>query len=92
MDDISNFGSLLKESWKIKKSLASKISNNEIDDLYNKAIKLGAQGGKILGAGGGGFLYLYADHELHEMIVNKLRLRKLNFNFENEGTQIIYNK
>lgn len=91
-NNLKNFGRLLHEGWNIKKSLSKKISNSEIDDKYNQAIKLGAEGGKILGAGGGGFLYLYAPKELHSIIASKLNFRRLEFNLESSGTSIIYNQ
>lgn len=91
-DSLKNFGSLLHEGWRIKKSLSKKISNSEIDKKYDMAIALGAEGGKILGAGGGGFLYLYAPKELHKTISKKLNLPILDFELESEGTSIIYNK
>ena len=56
---IDEFGYLLNESWKLKKSLSNKISNDKIDHLYNEGLKQGALGGKLLGAGGGGFFLLY---------------------------------
>jgi len=60
---LDEFGHLLHESWQVKKSLVSKISNPVIDDLYEKPRRAGAIGGKITGAGGGGFLLLYCPRE-----------------------------
>jgi len=90
-DDILRFGKLLDESWKLKKSLTSKISNTEIDNIYSEALKSGATGGKLLGAGGGGFMLLFVSPERKEKV--KRRLRKyleIDFAFENDGSQIIY--
>tara|TARA_Y100000310_G_scaffold345655_1_gene467786 strand:+ start:7824 stop:8630 length:807 start_codon:yes stop_codon:yes gene_type:complete len=88
---INDFGAVLHESWMIKKFLSSQISNDKIDLMYSKAIKNGATGGKILGAGSGGFLLLFAPPELH----NKVRLvlkdyLYVPFKFENTGSQIIF--
>ena len=57
--DLDNFGNLLHESWEFKKKLSNIVSNNHLDDLYKYAIKSGASGGKLLGAGGGGFFIFY---------------------------------
>lgn len=87
MDD---FGLLLNESWNLKKSLSTKVSNKEIDEYYEIGIKNGALGGKILGAGGGGFLLFYAPKEFHMNIKNKLNfLINIEFKFENNGSKIL---
>ncbi len=89
---LDDFGYLLHESWIKKKELSKHISSNFIDDIYNKGLKNGALGGKILGAGGGGFLLFYVD----EKLINKFK-KSLNnftiipFNFENKGSRIIFN-
>lgn len=89
--DLSNFGRLLHESWMIKRKLTNKITNNNIDEIYDKAIKAGALGGKLLGAGGGGFILFYAKPEKHEKIRKSLKdLLYVPFSFENIGSQIIY--
>jgi D-glycero-alpha-D-manno-heptose-7-phosphate kinase len=85
------FGKLLDESWKIKRGLDTKISTPMIDETYRIARASGAIGGKILGAGGGGFLLLYADPVAQRKI--KARLKKLlciPFRFENFGSQVIF--
>ena len=83
-------GSLLNESWKMKKSLSEQISNTLIDDAYEMGLKAGALGGKILGAGGGGFLLLYAEPEYHSEICKKLSpLPRVKFRFESSGSTII---
>jgi D-glycero-alpha-D-manno-heptose-7-phosphate kinase len=89
--DIVEFGNLLHESWMIKKELSSKISNPHIDGLYEKALKHGAIGGKLLGAGGGGFLLLFVRPENRDKAAAGLKdFLEVQFAFENEGSQIIY--
>jgi D-glycero-alpha-D-manno-heptose-7-phosphate kinase len=84
------FGILLDESWKIKKKLHSSITNSEIDFIYNKAKFNGAIGGKILGAGGGGFLLFYVPKEKKNFFIKKMDfLINVPFQFENFGSQII---
>ena len=90
---LDDFGRLLDESWKEKKGLSSHISNSNIDYIYNLAIKSGALGGKLLGAGGGGFFLFYVPKEKQ----NKFRklLKKtiiIPFNFTNEGSEIMFNR
>ncbi len=90
-NDLMSFGRLLHENWKLKRSLSDKISNPYIDRLYDRAIKGGALGGKLLGAGGGGFLLLFARPECHREIRAALgELLCVPFQFENLGSQIIY--
>jgi D-glycero-alpha-D-manno-heptose-7-phosphate kinase len=85
-------GELLHESWTLKKKLASKISNNEIDILYQSARDAGAIGGKITGAGGGGFLLLYCPPENQEDVRKALHcLQELTFRLEPDGTKVIFN-
>lgn len=85
------FGEILHENWVLKKNLTENISNTEIDDWYEKARKAGAIGGKILGAGAGGFLLFYAPQSTHEGIRNALfNLRQINVNFEPRGSSIIF--
>lgn len=91
--DINDFGLLLNEQWQIKKSLSSLITNSFIDDIYNKGIEAGAIGGKLLGAGAGGFIIFYAEKEHHKAIKNSLKeLLYVPFKFEKEGSVVIYNK
>ncbi|MCR4324868.1 MAG: kinase [Candidatus Curtissbacteria bacterium] len=88
---IEDFGRLLDESWAIKRSLTTKISNKVIDDLYLSAKEAGALGGKLLGAGGGGFMLLFVKPEEQEKVRAKLkRLLFVPFKFESNGSQIIY--
>ncbi len=87
--NLDDFGLLLNEGWMYKKSLSSLVSNNEVDDIYNIALKSGALGGKLLGAGGGGFILFYAPKENHINIINKLNhLIHVPFKFENLGSTV----
>lgn len=86
-----SFGEILHENWILKKSLANSISSREIDDWYSRAIKAGAKGGKILGAGAGGFLLFYAPPEKHRDIEYCLDgLRRVPVKFEKFGSQIVF--
>jgi len=73
----------------LKNSLAKGISNPKIDAMLVKIKKLGGVG-KSIGSGGGGFLLIYADPSKHELIKKKLKLKELEFEFESNGTQILY--
>jgi D-glycero-alpha-D-manno-heptose-7-phosphate kinase len=89
--DIDSFGKLLNESWEIKKTLSSKISNPEIDKIYDTAMGAGALGGKLLGAGGGGFMLFYVRPENHTRVKNALEnLTHIPFKFEGLGSHIIH--
>ncbi|CAN5742490.1 GHMP kinase [soil metagenome] len=89
---LDDFGQLLDQSWQLKKQLASKISNSAIDDLYNAARKAGALGGKITGAGGGGFLLLYCPTAQQDNVRAALsNLTELSFNLERDGSKVIFN-
>ena len=90
-DDLDGFGEILHEGWVMKRELASGITNSAIDEWYAIARRYGAAGGKLLGAGGGGFLLLYAPVERHESIIAALpELRPMPFRFEPQGSKIIY--
>lgn len=90
-DDLDGFGEILHDGWLAKKRLATSISNDTIDDFYERARAAGALGGKVLGAGGGGFLLLYARPEQHGNILAALpELRRIDFAFEPQGSKIIY--
>lgn len=88
--DIKNFGEILHEGWLLKKRLASKISNPLIDEYYDEALKAGAGGGKLLGAGYGGFLLFYCEPKYQKRVRDALNLRELKFKFDNEGSRIVY--
>jgi len=90
-NDLDCFGQVLHQGWLEKKKLASRISNSRIDEWYERARQHGALGGKVLGAGGGGFLLLYAAPERHGEIVEALpELGPVSFRFEPQGSKIIY--
>jgi D-glycero-alpha-D-manno-heptose-7-phosphate kinase len=86
--DIGSLGNMLHKGWLLKKDLACGISNEEIDGLYDIALHHGAAGGKLLGAGGTGFLLLYADD--HETLEKKLNCRVLPVKIDREGTKILF--
>ena len=78
-------------TWKLKRGISSGISTGSIDEQYDKAMKTGALGGKLLGAGGGGFLLFYVPKEKQEAVKKALEGQMyVPFKFENEGTKIIY--
>lgn len=89
--DISEFGRLLDYTWKLKRSITSEISNDTIDAFYEKAMKNGAVGGKLMGAGGGGFLMLFVPPEYQANVRKVLSdLLYVPFEFETGGTRIMY--
>ena len=89
-NDISAFGSMLHEGWMLKKELASGISNPVIDEAYDCAMRNGALGGKLLGAGGGGFLLFYCPEERQTALREKIGLQQFDFRFEQDGTSVVY--
>ena len=89
--DIIDFGTLLDEGWQLKKQMSPSISNYEIDRIYSEAMLAGAIGGKILGSGGGGFMLLFAE-PVHQIAVEwRVGLKRVPFQFEFEGSKVIYN-
>jgi len=89
---VDRLGDLLHESWMLKKQLASQISNNTLDEIYCAARKAGAVGGKISGAGGGGFLLLYCPHDRQDCVRRALTgLQELPFKMEPDGSKVIFN-
>lgn len=89
--DLDDFGQLLDHTWKLKRKTGSAVSTNSIDVLYAKGIEAGALGGKLLGAGGGGFLVFYVQPEYHEAVRLAMRdLLYIPFEFENGGTRVIH--
>jgi len=89
--DLTRFGELLHKNWEYKKMLASKITNDVIDRYYKIAIKNGALGGKVLGAGGGGFLLFYCEQKNQNKLLKSLSsLKHVPFKFESNGTRIVY--
>ncbi len=88
---VGAFGEIIHEGWLLKKGLTGGISNAAIDVWYAKARKAGAVGGKLLGAGAGGFLMFFAPPEKHEAIAKALgELRRMDFRFEPQGSRIIF--
>lgn len=84
------FADILHQSWLLKKSLSSKISNGQIDEIYNLAMQSGAWGGKLLGAGGGGFLLFFTPPENRQKLKESLKLREFPFKIEFDGSKVIY--
>ncbi len=90
-NQLNDFGELLDENWEIKRTMAEGISSPQIDEWYAIAKRKGALGGKLLGAGGGGFLLLYAPKSHHRQIVEALpKLQRVNVGFEPQGSKIIF--
>lgn len=89
--DLAEFGRLLHYTWTLKRGLSGGVSTGDIDDIYALALKAGATGGKLLGAGGGGFLLFYVEPEYRENVKKALeKLLWVPFEFENEGTRVVY--
>tara|TARA_B100001093_G_C26819345_1_gene1011217 strand:+ start:681 stop:1670 length:990 start_codon:yes stop_codon:yes gene_type:complete len=89
--NLDGLGELLNFQWKLKKTFSDKITNPEIDKIYSMAIKAGAIGGKLLGAGNGGFMLFYARKKDHKKIINRLKeYLHVPFYFDNTGCQIVY--
>ena len=92
-DDLTGFGRLLNEAWRIKRKLSSKISNRDIDSMYEAAIKNGAVGGKLLGAGSGGFMLFYVEPENQDRVKKALQdYLYVPFRFDFSGSEIIVYK
>lgn len=90
-NDLNDFGRLLDHTWKLKRQTGSAVSTSNIDLLYDKGIKAGALGGKLLGAGGGGFLLFYVEPEYQKMLREAMSdLLHVPFEFENGGTRVIH--
>lgn len=88
---LDEFGRLLDHTWKLKRKTGAAVSTNSIDELYAKGIKAGALGGKLLGAGGGGFLIFYVQPEYKETVMQAMNnLLYIPFEFENGGTRVIH--
>ena len=89
--DFADFGRLLDHTWKLKRGTGNKVSNNSIDELYARGIKAGALGGKLLGAGGGGFLLFYVEPDKQGSVMKELdELMHVPFQFESEGSTVIH--
>ncbi|WP_160689339.1 kinase [Clostridium sp. C2-6-12] len=89
--NLKEFGKLLDYTWKLKRGITNKITNDDIDSLYARAIEIGAIGGKLLGAGGGGFLLFYVEEDKRKAIKEAMKdLLYVPFEFENSGTKVIH--
>ncbi|MBR5247334.1 MAG: kinase [Lachnospiraceae bacterium] len=89
--DLNEFGQLLDYTWKLKRGITNKVSTDSIDAVYEKAIKAGATGGKLLGAGGGGFLLFYVEPEKQKQVQEALdKFLYVPFEFETGGTRVIH--
>ncbi len=89
-NNIDAIGTLMHENWLLKKTLANNISDNRIDNVYDKALRAGATGGKLLGAGGAGFLLFYVPENKQDNVRYELKeLRNLDFEFDNSGVSIV---
>jgi len=89
-NNIEEFAKLLNIQWKLKKEIEKSISNNSIDTIYNLGIKAGAIGGKLLGAGGGGFMLFLTPPEKQPVVAKALGLKEVSIDFEYLGSQMIY--
>ncbi|MEY8421185.1 kinase [Lachnospiraceae bacterium 38-14] len=90
-EDMDEFGRLLDYTWKLKRGITDQVSTDSIDAVYDRAIKAGATGGKLLGAGGGGFLLFYVKPEFQKKVQEALRdLLYVPFEFETAGTRVIH--
>jgi len=88
---LDTFGQLLDTTWKYKRTLSDRVTTPELDEIYSNAIKVGAIGGKIIGAGGGGFLLLYAKPERHAAIRERLnKLVHVPFKFDTSGSRVVF--
>ena len=92
LNQLDYFGELLDKNWQLKKRLNGEVSNLVIDEWYKKAKEAGAIGGKICGAGGGGFLLFYAPQDKHSAIVRSLGFKPTKFSFEPKGSEVVYNQ
>lgn len=88
--NLEDVGTLLHEGWTHKKKLVHNITNPILEDIYNKALDAGALGGKLLGAGGGGFFLFFCEPEHQDNVKKMLKLKELDFKFDNEGSKIIF--
>ena len=88
--ELDAFGEILHANWMLKKQLASGISDPEIDGIYETALRNGAKGGKLLGAGGGGFFLFYCDKAKHASLQRAIGLKPFPFKFEYSGSSVVY--
>jgi D-glycero-alpha-D-manno-heptose-7-phosphate kinase len=93
-DDLPRLGEILRDEWEQKKRLAGSVSNPQIDEVYERAVANGAAGGKVTGAGGGGFLLLYCESEAREAVcseMQRLGLYRMDFQFDMGGAKVLVN-
>ena len=89
--DLDDFGRMLDHTWKLKRQTGAAVSTNSIDELYDKGMAAGALGGKLLGAGGGGFLVFYVQPDRQDSVRWAMRdLMHIPFEFEDGGTRVIH--
>lgn len=89
--DLNDFGRLLDHTWQLKRGITAQISTDSIDGIYQRALQAGAIGGKLLGAGGGGFLLFYVEEDKRETVKKAMEsLLYVPFTFENAGTRVIH--
>jgi D-glycero-alpha-D-manno-heptose-7-phosphate kinase len=90
-NNLDDFGKILHEGWILKKSLTDNISTSHVDNIYEQGISAGACGGKLRGAGGGGFILFYCPKEKQESFRDTMKeYRILSFKFDNSGSKLIY--
>lgn len=90
-NDVEHLGELLDHNWQLKRQMADGISDSQIDSWYNAGMSAGASGGKLLGAGNGGFMMFYAPKEQHQNIIKSMKgLQRVPFSFENKGSEILF--
>lgn len=92
--ELRDFGLLLHKGWQIKKRLSSKVSNDRINEMYEEALRSGALGGKITGAGGGGFLLLFSERQHQQNVrevLTAMGAREMGFDFDFQGAQVVAN-
>lgn len=90
--NLARVGEILHEGWELKKSLSSRITTDEVDAIYEKGRRAGAVGGKLLGAGAGGFMLFYCEPERQDVVRTTLGLRELKCRFDRDGSKVIYNE
>ena len=89
--NLTSFGELLHEGWNLKRRFSDTITTEAIDGAYERALEAGAVGGKLLGAGGGGFMLLYAEPYNQDKVRGALGgFKEVKFSFENKGTRLIF--
>ena len=90
-NNLDDFGRILHENWLLKKSLTEGISNSKVDEIYQRGMEAGALGGKLLGAGGAGFVLFYCPQEKQEEFRDRMKdLSEMRFHFDDFGSKIIY--